>query len=117
MLTERSSSKDASTTAANITKTRLTSEMLKRHLPKKTTPVQDFAKRYAAGDECYKKTTIVQLRTIIRDDGMCPFLTSSSPSIRVKQILKSRRWLRMRYVSEDQFSPICSNKLPIFTRR
>jgi hypothetical protein len=40
---------------------------LKRHLPKKPTPVQDFASRYAA-DEGYKKAAIVQLRSIIQDD-------------------------------------------------
>ena len=57
-----------STGQANITQVRLSSETLKRHLPKKTTPVQDFAKRYAAGDEGYKKTAIFQLRSIIQDD-------------------------------------------------
>lgn len=52
----------------NITKVKLSPQILKRHLPKKATPVQDFAKRYAAGDEGYKKTAIVQLRSIIQDD-------------------------------------------------
>ena len=46
----------------------ISSVILKRHLPKKATPVQDFAKRYAAGDNGYKKTAIVQLRSAIQDD-------------------------------------------------
>ena len=52
----------------NITQVRLSSEILKRHLPKKATSVQDFAKRYAGGDAGYQKTAIAQLRAIIQDD-------------------------------------------------
>jgi hypothetical protein len=52
----------------NITKLRLSPQILKDHLPKKATPAQDFAKRYMAGDIGYKKTAITQLREIIQND-------------------------------------------------
>ena len=64
----RTRSKAKSRTDVNIAKVRLSSEILKRHLPKKASPVQDFAKRFAIGDGDYKKTAIVQLRSIIQDD-------------------------------------------------
>jgi hypothetical protein len=51
----------------NITKVKLTSDVLKKHLPKKTTPVQDFAKRYAS-DKGYKAIAVSQMKQIIEDD-------------------------------------------------
>src|SRR3954470_19673183 len=51
----------------NITQVRLSLDVLKKHLPKKSTPVQDFAKRYTADDE-YKKTAVEHLRKLIHDD-------------------------------------------------
>ena len=60
--------KHQSIDGANITKICLTSEILKRYLPKKATPVQDFAKRYAVGDDEYKRIAITQLRSIIQED-------------------------------------------------
>jgi hypothetical protein len=53
--------------AANITKVRVSSEVLKKHLPMKETPVQDFAKRYFV-DERYKKTAVEHLKKIIAED-------------------------------------------------
>ena len=44
----------------------LTSEVLKQTLPKKKTPVQDFAKRYATDDE-YKVLVVDHLKKIIHD--------------------------------------------------
>lgn len=51
----------------NITEIQLTPEILKKHLPKKKTPVQDFAKRYAAED-AYKVTAVKHIKKIINDD-------------------------------------------------
>ncbi|KAF8861950.1 hypothetical protein BDZ45DRAFT_617826 [Acephala macrosclerotiorum] len=53
--------------SANITKTKASSEILKKHLPKKTSPVQDFAKRYAA-DAHYKRVAVEQLKKLIEKD-------------------------------------------------
>ena len=51
----------------NITKVKLTSDVLKKYLPKKSTPVQDFAKRYAS-DKGYKAIAVSQMKQIIEDD-------------------------------------------------
>jgi hypothetical protein len=51
----------------NITKVRATSEVLKKYMPLKEAPVQDFAKRYFV-DEQYKKTAIEHLTKIIAED-------------------------------------------------
>ncbi|KAE8449167.1 hypothetical protein EG329_008551 [Mollisiaceae sp. DMI_Dod_QoI] len=53
--------------AANITKVKASTEVLKKYLPKKATPVQDFAKRYAM-DTRYKKVAVEQLKKIINAD-------------------------------------------------
>ncbi|PSS12568.1 hypothetical protein M430DRAFT_36658 [Amorphotheca resinae ATCC 22711] len=52
---------------SNITKIWLSLDTLKKHLPKKTTPVQDFAKRYAE-DPRYRIIAVEQLRKIIYGD-------------------------------------------------
>ncbi|OCL07617.1 hypothetical protein AOQ84DRAFT_341604 [Glonium stellatum] len=52
---------------ANITEIQLTPEILKKHLPKKKTPVQDFAKRYAT-DGAYKAIAVKHLEKLIHDD-------------------------------------------------
>ena len=52
---------------SNITQVRLSSNVLKKYLPKKSTPVQDFGKRYKV-DEQYKKIAVDQLRRLINDD-------------------------------------------------
>lgn len=52
---------------SNITEIRITTEILKKHLPKKKTPVQDFAKRYAV-DEEFKGRVVEHLKTIIDED-------------------------------------------------
>jgi hypothetical protein len=51
----------------NITEVKLTTEILKKHLPKKKTPVQDFSKRYTT-DEAYTVMATDQLRKIIAED-------------------------------------------------
>ncbi|KAN0089026.1 hypothetical protein V8E51_019286 [Hyaloscypha variabilis] len=51
----------------NVTKVRCTSEVLKKHLPHKETPVLDFAKRYFV-DERYKKMAVEHLKKIIAED-------------------------------------------------
>ncbi|KAF2805184.1 uncharacterized protein BDZ99DRAFT_114835 [Mytilinidion resinicola] len=51
----------------NITEVQLTTEILKKHLPKKKTPVQDFAKRYNT-DEAYKAVAVEHLTKIIKED-------------------------------------------------
>ncbi|CZR54669.1 uncharacterized protein PAC_04553 [Phialocephala subalpina] len=53
--------------SANITKTKASSEILKKHLPKKASPVQDFAKRYAV-DGHYKRVAVEQLKKLIEKD-------------------------------------------------
>lgn len=53
--------------AANIAETQLDSDLLKKYLPKRKTPVEDFAQRYAK-DAAYKKTVVGQLKSIIEDD-------------------------------------------------
>ncbi|KAH7360837.1 hypothetical protein BKA65DRAFT_604184 [Rhexocercosporidium sp. MPI-PUGE-AT-0058] len=53
--------------ADNITKVRASAATLKKYLPKKATPVQDFSKRYTA-DPNYKKIAVEQLKMIISDD-------------------------------------------------
>jgi len=50
-----------------ITKVRATAEVLKKYMPLKETPIQDFAKRYFV-DEQYKKTVIEHLKKIISED-------------------------------------------------
>ncbi|KAJ4370724.1 hypothetical protein N0V83_005245 [Neocucurbitaria cava] len=52
---------------ANLAEVTVDSEVLKKHLPKKKTPVTDFAQRYAK-DEGYKKVVVEQLRAIIETD-------------------------------------------------
>ncbi|KAL2074826.1 hypothetical protein VTL71DRAFT_8605 [Oculimacula yallundae] len=51
----------------NVTKVKMTAEVLKKYLPKKITPVQDFSKRYAT-DPKYKSAAIDQLQKIISQD-------------------------------------------------
>jgi len=51
----------------NICRTPITAEVLKMQLPKKTVPIQDFAKRYGT-DVSYKKLVIDQLRRIVEND-------------------------------------------------
>ncbi|KAF1845615.1 uncharacterized protein K460DRAFT_286397 [Cucurbitaria berberidis CBS 394.84] len=51
----------------NIWNMTVDSEVLKQYLPKKKTPVSDFAQRYAK-DEDYKKMVVEQLKTIIETD-------------------------------------------------
>ncbi|PMD13445.1 hypothetical protein NA56DRAFT_665552 [Hyaloscypha hepaticicola] len=50
-----------------IAKVRATAELLKKHMPLKETPIQDFAKRYFV-DEQYKKTAIEHLKRIISEN-------------------------------------------------
>ena len=52
----------------NLTKVALTPEVLKRHLTKKAAPIQDAAKRYAVGEDGYKRIVTHGLREIIQDD-------------------------------------------------
>lgn len=52
---------------ANTDRLRVSTDILKKHVPKKTHPVQDFAKRYNV-DEHYKKIAMQQLKEIIEDD-------------------------------------------------
>jgi hypothetical protein len=47
--------------------TRLDSEILKAKMPKRETPIQDFAKRYAS-DAAYKDIVVKQLKKIISDN-------------------------------------------------
>ncbi|KAH6618745.1 hypothetical protein C7974DRAFT_36420 [Boeremia exigua] len=51
----------------NLTKIAVTSSVLNRYLPKRTTPIMDFAKRYA-GDATYKILVSRQLQNIIETD-------------------------------------------------
>ena len=53
--------------SANITRLDLTSDVLKKVMPKRETPVQDFAKRYIS-DNSYKILVVKQLRKIINED-------------------------------------------------
>jgi len=53
--------------AANLAEVQLDSEVLQRYLPKKKTPVADFARRYAT-DERYKTIVVEQLKAIIETD-------------------------------------------------
>ncbi|KAG4441042.1 hypothetical protein IFR05_003497 [Cadophora sp. M221] len=53
--------------ANNITRVGASVAILKKYLPKKATPVQDFSKRYAANPK-YKKVAVDQLKKIISDD-------------------------------------------------
>lgn len=53
--------------SANITKVQATSETLKKYLPKKSTPVSDFAKRYVV-DAGYRKTAFDHMARIIGED-------------------------------------------------
>jgi len=61
------SSKSRATGESNIAKVRASADTFKKYLPKKATPVQDFAKRYAA-DEKYKKVAVEYIKKIIEDD-------------------------------------------------
>lgn len=54
-------------TGENITKSKATASLLKKHLPKKATPVQDFSKRYKV-DERYRRVAVEQLKRLIEDD-------------------------------------------------
>jgi hypothetical protein len=54
-------------TAANITKARITSEALRKYLPKKKTPVSDFAKSWTT-DEAYRAMAVGHLTKIINGD-------------------------------------------------
>ncbi|KAJ5864761.1 uncharacterized protein N7529_006677 [Penicillium soppii] len=50
----------------NITKCKLTAEVIKEHVPKKTTPVKDFAGRWKTDDQ-YKELVFKHLMKIIED--------------------------------------------------
>ncbi|KFY12471.1 hypothetical protein V492_03876 [Pseudogymnoascus sp. VKM F-4246] len=50
-----------------VTEDRVSAHTLECYLPKKTTPVQDFAKRYTA-DPQYRKTAVEELKKLIDDD-------------------------------------------------
>lgn len=52
---------------ANLAEVVLDSEALKKYLPKKKTPVGDFAQRYSK-DTAYKKLVVDQLKSIIETD-------------------------------------------------
>ena len=56
-----------STGPKNITRVKLSSNVLKQHLPKKQTPVEDFGMRYKADKE-YKKLAIDEIRKLIAED-------------------------------------------------
>jgi hypothetical protein len=51
----------------NITKSKVTAALLKKHLPKKATPVEDFSKHYKV-DERYRRVAVEQLKRLIEDD-------------------------------------------------
>lgn len=51
----------------NLTRTELTTDVLKKHLPKKAVPVENFAKRYKF-DAAYKKTVGKHIRRIVEDN-------------------------------------------------
>ncbi|OBT63904.1 hypothetical protein VE03_06579 [Pseudogymnoascus sp. 23342-1-I1] len=50
-----------------VTQSRANSETFELYLPKKTTPVQDFAKRYAESPQ-YRKTAVEELKKLINED-------------------------------------------------
>lgn len=52
---------------ANLAQVGVNSEALKKYLPKRKTPVSDFAQRYAK-DERFKGVVVEQLRSIIQSD-------------------------------------------------
>ncbi|OBT42796.1 hypothetical protein VE00_06586 [Pseudogymnoascus sp. WSF 3629] len=52
---------------STVTELRATADTLESFLPKKTTPVQDFAKRYTENPQ-YRKTAIEELQKLIHDD-------------------------------------------------
>jgi hypothetical protein len=51
----------------NLAKVAVTSSVLEKHLPKRRTPILDFAKRYAQ-DAAYKTIVVEQLKDIIETD-------------------------------------------------
>jgi hypothetical protein len=53
--------------AANLAEIQVSSNVLKMYLPKKKTPVADFARRYAI-DQRYKAIVVEQLKAIIESD-------------------------------------------------
>ncbi|KFY69709.1 hypothetical protein V496_00014 [Pseudogymnoascus sp. VKM F-4515 (FW-2607)] len=50
-----------------VAQSQASSETFELYLPKKTTPVQDFAKRYA-GNPQYRKTAVEELKKLINED-------------------------------------------------
>lgn len=52
---------------ANLAKVAVTSGVLEKYLPKRRTPIMDFAKRYAQ-DQAYKAMVVEQLNNIIESD-------------------------------------------------
>ncbi|OBT79327.1 hypothetical protein VF21_01841 [Pseudogymnoascus sp. 05NY08] len=58
---------DKRTEPSIVTDIRATADTLESYLPKKTTPVQDFAKRYTENPQ-YRKTAIEEIEKLIRDD-------------------------------------------------
>ncbi|OJJ38132.1 hypothetical protein ASPWEDRAFT_104603 [Aspergillus wentii DTO 134E9] len=51
----------------NITRTEMTADIMKKHLPKKSTPVPDFAKRWYTDAE-YKETAVTHLMDMFHHD-------------------------------------------------
>lgn len=58
---------DKLTNPSNVAQSRASSETFESYLPKKTTPVQDFAKRYAENPQ-YRKTAVEELNKLIDED-------------------------------------------------
>ncbi|KAF2399439.1 hypothetical protein EJ06DRAFT_478284 [Trichodelitschia bisporula] len=63
----KSYSRSSQSVGSNTTRIQLAGDVMKKHLPKKSSPLQDFAKRYTT-DEAYKKIVATQLRKIIEHD-------------------------------------------------
>jgi hypothetical protein len=59
--------KDKSALAANVAEVTVDSDVLKRHLPKRKIPVEDFARRYTK-DGQYKMIVVEHLKAIIETD-------------------------------------------------